>query len=85
MSTAPEKEEKNVSVDVASLSQDEAAEVGSTSSVIYIDPEKEKAAFKKFDKYVVPASFVFMLLCALDRNNVSETSIYRFSTANTSL
>ncbi len=60
------------SVDVACPAKDEAFEVGA-SEVIYIDTGKEKAAFRKFDKYVVPTSFVFMLLCALDRNNVSET------------
>ena len=51
--------------------KDEVVEIGTSSQVIYVDPEKEKSAFKKFDRYVVPASFVFMLLCALDRNNVS--------------
>jgi hypothetical protein len=65
--------EKELSVNVAYPVKDEEVEIGSTSEVIYIDPEKEKAAFKKFDKYVVPVSFIFMLLCALDRNNVSET------------
>jgi hypothetical protein len=60
--------EKNFSVDVAYPVKDDAS-----SQTIYIDPEKEKAAFKKFDRYVVPVSFIFMLLCALDRNNVSET------------
>jgi hypothetical protein len=46
--------------------------VGSTQSIIYIDPEKEKAAFKKFDKYVLPVSVIFMVLSSLDRNNVSQ-------------
>jgi len=50
-----------------------AVELGVSRELIYIDPEKEKAAFKKFDRYVVPVSFIFMLLCALDRNNVSKT------------
>ena len=72
MSASP-KMEKKFSVDVAYPVKDEAVEIGASSQVIYIDPEKEKAAFKKFDKYVVPVSFIFMLLCALDRNNVSET------------
>jgi hypothetical protein len=40
---------------------------------IYIDPEKEKAALKKFDKYLVPVAFVFMVLSSLDRNNVSSS------------
>lgn len=47
------------------------SDVGTTSHVIYIDPEKEKAAFRKFDRYVLPVSVIFMVLSALDRNNVS--------------
>jgi hypothetical protein len=63
--------EKKFSMDVVYPVKDEASELGASSQDIYIDPEKEKAAFRKFDKFVVPVSFVFMLLCALDRNNVS--------------
>lgn len=68
---------KNPSVDEtyspadAKEAEDEVVEIGTSTHVIYVDPEKEKSAFKKFDRYVVPASFVFMLLCALDRNNAS--------------
>jgi hypothetical protein len=69
MSSSP-KMEKDLSVALAYPDEDEVVD---STQVIYIDPEKEKAAFKKFDRYVVPASFIFMLLCALDRNNVSET------------
>jgi hypothetical protein len=72
MSTSPDMEKK-FPVNVAYPVKDEALESGASSQVIYIDPEKEKAAFRKFDRYVVPVSFIFMLLCALDRNNVSET------------
>lgn len=46
--------------------------IGSAESVIYIDPEKERSAFKKFDKYVLPVSVIFMVLSSLDRNNVSQ-------------
>jgi hypothetical protein len=73
MATNPSLEKKDFSVDVASLGKDvnSPPESGSISDIIYVDPDKEKAAFRKFDRYTVPASFVFMLLCALDRNNVS--------------
>ena len=74
MSTTPEMEKKFPEQASLSINSDEAAETGSITPVIYIDPEKEKAAFKKFDKYVVPAAFIFMVLCALDRNNVSTLS-----------
>jgi small-conductance mechanosensitive channel len=48
------------------------SEIGTTSQALYINPEKEKAAFKKFDKYVLPVSIIFMVLSSLDRNNVSR-------------
>lgn len=39
---------------------------------IDIEPEKELAARRKFDKFLVPVSLVFIFLSALDRNNVSK-------------
>ena len=47
-------------------------EHGVTSTIIYIDPEKEAAALRKFDRYVVPVSVIYLVLSTLDRNNVSE-------------
>ena len=47
------------------------------SSVIYIEPEKEAAVRRKFDKYLVPVSLIFIVLSALDRNNVSGASVPR--------
>jgi hypothetical protein len=43
----------------------------SSSSGIYIEPAKEAAARRKFDKYLVPVSLIFIVLSSLDRNNVS--------------
>jgi hypothetical protein len=37
---------------------------------IYIDPEKEKSVLNKFDKYVLPQAFLFILLNYLDRSNL---------------
>lgn len=48
---------------------------GETGAVIYIDPAKEAACRRKFDKYVVPVSVIFLVLSTLDRNNVSEHSL----------
>jgi len=73
MFASPEME-KQLPTDTTYSVKGEIVEAGATSQVIYIDPEKEKAAFRKFDKYVVPASFIFMVLCALDRNNVRMIS-----------
>lgn len=47
------------------------------SSVIYIEPEKEAAVRRKFDKYLVPVSLIFIVLSALDRNNVSGAVVPR--------
>jgi hypothetical protein len=49
---------------------DNASEVA--GSMIHIDPEKEAAALRKFDLYLLPVSVVFLVLSALDRNNVSK-------------
>jgi len=48
---------------------------GEVGPIIYIDPVREAACRKKFDKYVVPVSVIFLVLSTLDRNNVSETAI----------
>jgi hypothetical protein len=49
--------------------QDAANENGA----IYIDPKDEKAALHKFDKFFVPVAFIFLVLSALDRSNVSRS------------
>lgn len=46
-----------------------------TCTTIYIDPEKERAALRKFDMFVLPVSVVFLVLSSLDRNNVSEVLV----------
>jgi hypothetical protein len=67
--------EKNHFVDTTNSIEGEIVEIGGSSEAIYVDSEKEKAVFRKFDKYVIPASFTFMVLCALDRNNVRITVV----------
>lgn len=57
----------------AKIAEDCVSEVA--NSTIYVDPEKEEAARRKFDKFLVPVSLVFIVLSALDRNNVSEVLI----------
>jgi hypothetical protein len=60
---------------------DSCSETSSISgTVICITPEQEAAARSKFDKYLVPVSLVFIILSALDRNNVSPiTYLLRLS------
>ncbi|KIV97276.1 hypothetical protein PV10_01044 [Exophiala mesophila] len=49
-----------------------------TVESIYIDPEKEKAVLRKFDKYVLPQAFVFILLNYLDRSNLGNARVFGF-------
>lgn len=47
----------------------DSEDFGSSNS-IYIEPEKEKAALRKFDLFLLPVAFMFLLLSSLDRSNV---------------
>ena len=47
--------------------------VPGTTTGIYIDPAKEAAALHRFDKFFLPAAFLFLVLSALDRSNVCIT------------
>lgn len=42
----------------------------SGTTTIFIEPTKEAAALRRFDKFFVPAAYVFLVLSALDRSNV---------------
>ncbi len=61
---------------VESLNIDES-EPGHSEAVIYIDPKKEVAALRKFDKFLLPVAFLFLVLSSLDRSNVSKSSSLR--------
>lgn len=58
---------------VAETKKPEGDETSSVSSGVQIDPKLEKAALKQFDKWLLPAAFVFLMLSSLDRSNVSKT------------
>ncbi|CAK7266666.1 hypothetical protein SEPCBS57363_002205 [Sporothrix epigloea] len=47
---------------------------------IYIDPAKEKAVIRKFDKYVLPQAFLILLLNYLDRSNIGNARVFGFDT-----
>ncbi|RDW60565.1 hypothetical protein BP6252_11948 [Coleophoma cylindrospora] len=51
---------------------------GDAGPVIYIDPAREAACRKKFDKYVVPVSVIFLVLSTLDRNNLGNARVFGF-------
>lgn len=48
---------------------------GTNSEIIYIDPAKERAVLKKFDKYLLPQAFLFILLNFLDRSNIGNARV----------
>jgi hypothetical protein len=50
-------------------------EVTPSTTDIYVDPEKEAAALHRFDKFFLPAAFLFLVLSALDRSNVTSNQI----------
>jgi hypothetical protein len=55
---------------------DTSVERMAPGSIMYIDPEKEAAVLRKFDKFVLPVSVVFLVLSTLDRNNVSRVLLF---------
>jgi hypothetical protein len=62
-------EKKKLEVDSTDFDNDISE---GTTAAIYVDPEKERSALRKFDKYVVPVSVIFLVLSSLDRNNVRQ-------------
>ena len=54
----------------ASNSDDGGIALSATNDV-YVDPELEKSCLKKFDRWLLPVAFAFLVLSSLDRNNVS--------------
>lgn len=65
---ANSKDAKTAIVDSEVGLDSQSTDAGSS---IYVDPEKEASARRKFDKYLVPVCLIFIILSALDRNNVS--------------
>jgi hypothetical protein len=61
---------KTAVVDTEVGSETQSTGVGSS---IYLDPETEASARRKFDKYLIPVSLIFIILSALDRNNVRRS------------
>jgi hypothetical protein len=43
------------------------------TSALYIDPEKEKAVVRKFDKFVLPQFVIIQILSNLDRTNIGNS------------
>ncbi|CRL27893.1 Sucrose/H+ symporter, plant [Penicillium camemberti] len=59
----------------------EGSTVGVPSEIasdIYIHPEREKACLRKFDLWLVPVAFVFLVLSSLDRINLGNAVVFGF-------
>ncbi|KAL1898439.1 hypothetical protein Sste5346_003342 [Sporothrix stenoceras] len=74
--TSVDKDIKAADMPTAAV-QDASSEEGTT---IYISPEREAAALRKFDRWLVPVAFAFLVLSSLDRNNLGNAKTFGFST-----
>lgn len=66
---------------VAVISDDKSSTsvaAAATSTAIYIDPAKEKAALRKFDIYLLPSAFILILLNYIDRSNLGNARVFGF-------
>lgn len=61
---------KDVSISVEGSTAGDLALPSENEEIIFIDPEREKAALRKFDIWLVPVAFTFLVLSSLDRSNV---------------
>jgi hypothetical protein len=67
-------EDSKIPTTIGEKLRDDSSEevVVGDASTIYIDPEKEKACLRKFDKFFLPQAFIFLVLNYLDRSNVCD-------------
>jgi hypothetical protein len=63
-------EPNDVSISVEGSAVGDLALSSENEEIIFIEPEKEKAALRKFDIWLVPVAFAFLVLSSLDRSNV---------------
>lgn len=59
----------NISGNGSKSSQGDVVELTS-----YVDPELERHALRKFDKYLLPPLALILLLAYLDRSNLGEST-----------
>ncbi|KAL2062327.1 hypothetical protein VTL71DRAFT_6593 [Oculimacula yallundae] len=78
MATDPtmQKEVADIDTKQAVIDNDNVSEIAGT--IIEIDPEKEAACRRKFDKYLLPTTVVFTVLAVLDRNNLGNARVFGF-------
>ncbi|CRK18593.1 hypothetical protein BN1708_012402 [Verticillium longisporum] len=76
-STTVIADEKASNLDVSSIDSGAVANP-QVVETIFIDPDEEKAVLRKFDKWVLPQAFVFILLNYLDRSNLGNARVFGF-------
>ncbi|KAM0286463.1 hypothetical protein ACHAQH_000889 [Verticillium albo-atrum] len=76
-STTVVTDEKASNIDSSSIDSG-AVTNPQTIETIHIDPEEEKAVLRKFDKWVLPQAFLFILLNYLDRSNLGNARVFGF-------
>lgn len=57
---------------------DNNAHIQGQVQTIEIDPAAERAVLRKFDKYLLPQAFLFILLNYLDRSNLGNARVFGF-------
>ncbi|EEY15295.1 high-affinity nicotinic acid transporter [Verticillium alfalfae VaMs.102] len=76
-STTVVADEKASNLDASSIDSGAVANP-QVVETIFIDPDEEKAVLRKFDKWVLPQAFVFILLNYLDRSNLGNARVFGF-------
>ncbi|KAF6831054.1 major facilitator superfamily transporter [Colletotrichum plurivorum] len=64
--------------DLAALDVTDSAKHSPDAEAVQIDPIIEKAALRKFDKFLLPVAFLFLLLSSLDRSNIGNARVFGF-------
>lgn len=72
--SAEKDEVKQASSDVPPEAEPRVSAEDATT-VVFIDPEKEKATVRKFDRYVLPQFVIIQVLSYLDRTNIGASTI----------
>ncbi|KAH6989370.1 major facilitator superfamily domain-containing protein [Ilyonectria sp. MPI-CAGE-AT-0026] len=75
--SAEKDEVKQASSDVPPEAEPRVSAEDATT-VVFIDPEKEKATVRKFDRYVLPQFVIIQVLSYLDRTNIGNARIFGF-------
>lgn len=57
---------------------DNSSTASAPSDVPYVDPDLEKSAMRKFDRYAMPQFGILILIAYLDRTNIGNAKVFGF-------